>query len=279
MNLKQIRDRLAGLANKTQKRRDMWKPKDKHVIRCLPYPHGDEPILELGFHYELGAVRSLLCPKHNFGNECAVCNLADKLRSWNDESGADKPEEVRKADFELFKKIQVRERWYIPMIDREDDNPTPKFYAFGKTIYERLLNMCLNEEMNEIAKKEGTDVLTDVDSAFDLTVDFKKAMNEDKKGNTKTFPVTVVENKMRPSKLAKSKKEVEELIAKVPNMSEVYPEVSTEEVNKIFMDFISGGGTDVKVEDSGTEYKANTAEKPVEGGQSIDDAFKDLAAG
>jgi len=277
MNLQQIRERLAGLANKTNKRRDLWKPKDNHTIRCLPYKHGDEPFIELGFHYELGATRSLLCPKHTSGKECPICDLADKLRSWKDENGDDKQEDLRKADFELFKKIQCKPRWYVAMIDRADENPQPKFWAFGKTIFERLLTMSANEEMNEIAGTSGTDVLTSPDTAFDLIVDFKLPNNEDKKGNVKPWPVTTVENKLRPTPLTKSKKATRELIDAVPNMSDVYQELSTQEVEKIFMDFINSGGADVDVTDSGKEYKANSAEKPVEGGQSIDEAFADLA--
>ncbi|MHA2045174.1 MAG: hypothetical protein ACW99G_10285 [Candidatus Thorarchaeota archaeon] len=277
MDMAAIRARLAGLANKTQKRRDLWKPKDKHEIRCLPYPHGDEPIVELGFHYNLGATRSLLCPKHNYGKECAVCDFCDKLRSWNDVDGTEKPVDLRQADFEIFKNIQLKERWYIPMIDRADETPNPLFYAFSKTIFEKFLNMCLNEEMHEIAGTTGTDVLTSTESAFDLTIDFKKPNNEDKKGNTKTFPVTDVDKKMRPSKLAKTKKEVEEILAKIPNIGDVYPEVSSAEAERVFMEFVNAGGGEPDVKDSGVEYKANTAEAPVVGGQSIDDAFADLA--
>jgi len=277
MDMAAIRARLAGLANKTNKRRDVWKPKDKHTIRCLPYPHGDEPVIELGFHYELGATRSLLCPKHNFGEECAVCDFADKLKSWNDENGNEKPEDLRKADFEIFKKIQVRERWYVPMIDRADEEPTPKFYAFGKTIFETILNMCLNEEMHEIAGTEGTDVLTSPDNAFDLTVDFKQAENKDGKGNTKSFPVTSLTQKMRPSKLTDTKKSSQELVNKVPNIFDAFPKVTSAEAERVFMDFVNQGGGEAKVDDSGVEYKSHSAEAPVKGGQSIDEAFEELA--
>lgn len=276
MNIEQIRARLQGLAKKGKKNDDIWKPTDKHVIRCLPYPHGDEPFIELGFHYELGKTQSLLCPKHNFGEDCAICEFAGKLRSWKDEDGNDKPESVRKADFEIFKKIAVKERWFVAMIDRDKLDVGPKFWSFGKTLYEKLLNMCLNDEMQEVAGTSGTDVLFGIDSAFDLTVDFKDKDNKDGKGNTKQFPLTDFSNKLKPSRLAKTKKEVDEILSKVKNIYDVYPRVSSEEAEKAFLEFVNSGASVTSDEGDGVEYKANTAEKPVEGGQSIDEAFKNL---
>ena len=89
MNLDQIRARLAGLNTKTTKRRDLWKPKDKHTIRCLAYPHGDEPFIELGFHYDIGNTKVVQCPKHVSGDDCVICEYAEKLKSWNDENGVE----------------------------------------------------------------------------------------------------------------------------------------------------------------------------------------------
>lgn len=286
MNLDQIRAKLAGLNKKTNKRRDLWKPKDKHVIRCLPYPHGDEPIIELGWHYDIKDRGGVLCPKHNEGKDCAICDFAEKLRSWNDpETGVEKPEKLRKADFELFKKIAIKERWYIPVVERGFEDHGPKFYAFGKSIYEQLLKMCLDEEMNEDVNHEGgTKILTDPNCAYDLNVEFYKGNNEDGKGNKRSFPLTDIKEKKRPSKLAKTKKEADALIDAIPNINEVYEFETPEAVEKIFEQFVnSGGAATVDTEDAGKEYKpkkykSNSAEKPVEGGQSIDEAFEDILA-
>jgi len=275
MNFDDIRAKLAGLANQGQKRKDLWKPKDKHVIRLLPYPHGDEPFIELAFHYDIGKTRSLLCPQQTDGEVCPICEFAEQLKNWNDADGNEKQKSIREADWELFKKIQAKPRYYVPMIERDSDDQTPKFWAFGKTIYERLLGMCLDEEMNDVANSKGTGVLCDVNGAFDLKIDFKKPNNEDKKGNTKNWPSTDVENKLKVTKVAASKKEIKEILDAIIDIKDVYPVLSSKEVNKIFMDFVNSSGTQSEedVKDPGTEYKSNTAEKPVEGGQSIDEAF------
>lgn len=275
MNLDQIRQKLQSLNKQTTKKRDIWKPKDKHDIRLVPYKHGSEPIIELGFHYDIGDANSVLCPKHNFGKDCVICDFAEALRSWNDENGKEKPEDVRRSDFDIYRKIQVKQRWYAVVVERGKESEGPKFWAFGKTIYERLLNMCLNEELNEVAGTNGTDVLFGTDSAFDLTVDFKQKNNGDGKGNTKNFPVTEVGHKLRPSPLSDSKKKIEEIIDQVQPITSVYEEVSSSEVEKIFNNFANSlGEPDTK--SVGTEYKSNSSEKLVEGGRSIDEAFAEL---
>lgn len=277
MNLEQIRAKLAGLKNKTNKKNDQWKPTNEHTIRCLPYPHGDEPFLELGFHYELGEVKSLLCPKFNFGDECAICDLADSLKSWNDVDGNEKPQAERSADFELFRSVQVKERYFVPVIDREDETLTPKFWSFSPTIYKALLEICADEENNIITGAEGAGVLTSPKSAFDLGINLLKKKNEDGKGNNKPWPVTEVKEKKRPSKLLKADSEVEALLAKIPNIYTIYPKVSSSEAQKVFRSFVNSGvKKTVEVKNSGVEYTANTSEKPVVNGQSIDEAFDDL---
>jgi hypothetical protein len=277
MNVDQIRKKLQDLNKKTNKRKDIWKAKDKHTIRLLPYPHGDEPIIELGFHYDVGDNFGLLCPRSNFSKDCVICDYADKLKSWNDEDGAEKPESVRKADFEIFKKVQVKETWLVPMIERGQEGEGPKFFKLNKTNCEKVWSLCLDEEMAEIAEVEpGLDVLFNVNTAFDLTIEFKQPNNKDGKGNIKSFPVTDLDKKMRPSKLAKTKGEVDAILEKVPNVRDVYPEVPSEEIQKAFEQFINSESAEAKP-DGGKEYKANTAEKPNIGGRTIDEVFSDIA--
>src|SRR5690606_32519519 len=127
------------------------------------------------------------------GDDCVICDYAAKLKNWNDENGNEKPEKTRRADFEIFKTLQVKERWYIPMVERGFESEGPKFWAFGKSIYEQMLKMCLDEEMNGDVKHEGgSKVLTDLDSAYDITVDFSQALNKDGKGNEKPWPKTEI---------------------------------------------------------------------------------------
>ncbi len=277
-SIEEIKARLRGLQNRTKKQNDIYKPKDKHVVRLLPYPHGPEPFLELGFHYDIGN-STVLCPRHNFGKDCTICDFCDKLKSWQDEDGNDKPEKERKADWELFKKLQVKERYYAPLVERGKETEGAKFWAFSRTLLERLLGMCANEKYNKVCKEEGYGVLTNPEVAFDLELNFKQPQNKDGKGNDKPFGITEVElADLAPCALAKTKADTKKIVDSVKPIFEVYAEQSSEEVDRLFMKYIGSGGEAVKGDegDVGKEYKPNTSEKPVVGGQSIDDAFEDL---
>src|SRR4051812_47953872 len=114
MNIKELRDRIQKLNNRGgNKPQDIWKPKDEHEVRLLPYPHAEDPFIELHFHYELGDTQSVLCPKANFNESCEVCEFADLLKSWKTPDGDDKAEGDRKADWEIYKKIQVKPRIFV----------------------------------------------------------------------------------------------------------------------------------------------------------------------
>lgn len=277
--IEEIKARLQGLSKQTKKQSNIWKPKDEHTIRCLPYPHGDDPFVVLGFHYDIGG-QSILCPKTNFDKECVICETAEELRAWKDQDGNDKPEQRRKEDWELFKHISVKERYFVAMVERGKESEGAKFYSFGKSTYERLLGFCIDKKLNNAVKGEGTDVLCSVTEAFDLHLNFKQASNKDGKGNTKTFPVTDIEiAELKPTPLAESKAAIQKILDSVPHMKTVYPEVSPAEVKTLYLKFINSQTAEQSGEEGsvGTEISANTAEKPVEGGMSIDEAFGELA--
>ena len=102
-SITELKARLATLNRKTSKSTDIWKPKDEHDVRLLEVDN-IEPFAERAFHYNIGDAMQVLCPKINFGDECVICDYAESLRSWKDEKGRDKPEKMRKEDFEIFKK-------------------------------------------------------------------------------------------------------------------------------------------------------------------------------
>jgi hypothetical protein len=276
--IEQIKAKMAALRQRTSKKpKDLWRPTDNHTVRCLPYPHGDEPIQELGFHYNIGN-RSVLCPQFNFGKDCVICDFAAELRQWKHNDGTDKTEPEREADWEVFKKVQCKERWYVPMFERGKEEGGAKFWSVGLTLFEKMQGFCMDEKWNDAIQGEGHDVLYSPECAFDLTVDYKKPKNEDKKGNKLNYGVTDVDMaSLKPSKLHEDQEVVANLLKSVKPIFEVYPEVEPEEVEKIFNTFTSSGAPEAKVENSGTEYKTNSAEKPIEGGRTIDDAFDELA--
>ncbi len=284
MDINALKERLQNLNKRTSKATDVWKPKDEHEVRCLPYPHGSDPFLEIHFHYDVGDSYSITCPKLNYGKDCAVCDFADQLRSWKDDSGHDKPEGDRKADFEIFKKIQAKARVFIPMVERGKEGDGAKFWGVTPNQAVQILEVCADgDRLEELGigkddSKRALEVITNPDKGYDLAVSFRKP---GEKGNTKSFTEVVIKGKVRATQLSKDKKTVTEICGQVKNIKEVFPEVSSEEVKRILDKWVNSASSDATVEKKSKEatekYKTNSSEKADKVGvRSIDDAFGDM---
>lgn len=291
-----LRERLAGLNKKSSKSDGTWKPKDEHQVRLVAYPHGDDSFLELSFHYDIGDAPPVLCPAQ-FGKECPICEFAEKLRAWKDANGVDKPERDRKADWEIFKKIQAKARVFVPMVERGKEAEGAKFWGMTTAQAQQALEVCMDaDRLAElgIAKDDAKSmlrVLFDVNKGYDLAVSFAKP---GEKGNTKTFTAITLKGRIKPSPLAANAADIKKITDSVKRIKDVFPELSAEEVARTFAKFVGSGSKEATTE-GGTEKYAGTKEaakpaaeapKPtnsaenakVTGGKSIDEAFGDLLA-
>lgn len=283
MNINALKDRLQQLNRRTTKANDIWKPKDEHTVRCLPYPHGGDPMIDLHFHYEIGENAPILCPKANFGKDCSICDFCEKLRAWKDESGQDKAENDRKQDFEIFKKIQPKARVFIPMVERGKEAEGAKFWGVTPNQAQQILEVCtdgdrlsdLGIDQDDAAK--AMDVIFSTDKAYDLKVSFAKP---GEKGNNKSFTQVEIKGKIKASPLAANAAEASKILGSVKNIREVYPEVSSADVEKIFSRWLGslGVGEEKAAAPAKEKYETRSTEKVASKGRSIDEAFGDLTA-
>lgn len=286
-SLAEMRARLQQLNQRTSKKNDLFKAKDEHDLRLLPDPDGGDPFVVRTFHYELGGA-SCLCPRANFGKPCKVCDFCDKLKAWKDPTtGQDKPERERKADFEIFRKIQPTEKALVRCIERTKEgfsDEGPKWWSPGFTNNNKILELCSDAELKEAVglspdSDDGLNVLFDVTNAFELHVSFKKKNNEDGKGNKKNANITeITKTSLKPKPLSKDKREIEKILSACKNINDVYPEQSSAEVAAIFDKWIGSSSDEASTEGGVEKYGSNTSEDAaVKGGKSIDEAFGDLA--
>ena len=289
-SLAEMRARLQQLNQRTgKKNNDIFKAKDEHDVRLLPDPRGPEhdPFVVRVFHYELGGT-SVLCPLKNFDKPCKVCDFCDELRAWKDpKTGEDKPEHIRKADFEIYKKIQPTEKAYVRLIERmKDGTLSPegaKWWAPGFTNTNKLLDLMGNTERMEMLDLDPADdqssfkVLFDLDRAFDLHIRFSDAAGKPlAKGNKKNRPqVEITEASMKARPVSKDKEEVRKVMESCKPIGDVYVEQTSEEVATIFNKFVGGGLGESKAEGGKEKYATNSKEDAsgVKGGLSIDAAF------
>lgn len=279
LSIDDIRDRLNRLKNQTKKDNDLWKPNDEHVVRCVPNKHGDASLNELYFHYDVGFNKPIKCPAMNYDDDCALCEFAEQLKNWNTPDGVPKEESIRKADFEVFKKVQAKPRWFIPVVERGKEAAGVRWWSLSKMPYNDLLDICAEEENNADRDDDGAElVITSPTSAYDLKVSFAKP---GEKGNDSTYTKIKVKEKKKLTELASTKKERDELLNSVKNLEDVCPKVTSGEVKKKLMAWINSveatnGANKVKTETVGQQkYSTNSKETSKTGGKSVEDVFMD----
>ena len=176
MNLEAIRAKLKGLEEGKPKSK-RWKPTDEHLVRALPLPGEEDISFVVKWHYGVNSGRQMACPS-TWGEDCPFCELAAKLKSWKDEKGRDKPEHVRKMDWEFFKKIDAAVKHYIPVVIRKkgsDDVEGPFLWELTPKTYQGCLKVCANDDRNDgHPDGGGLRILTSLMHGVDLTVSLKK---------------------------------------------------------------------------------------------------------
>ena len=81
INLEKMRQKLNKITGADKGKNEFWRPEEgENNVRIVPTPDGD-PFKEKWFHYNVGT-SGFLCPKRNFGDDCPVCNFANRL--WNE---------------------------------------------------------------------------------------------------------------------------------------------------------------------------------------------------
>jgi hypothetical protein len=274
IDLEAIKRRVAELSGvKKTSSVQLWKPSlGEHKIRCLPWKNAPDgqPFMERWFYY-IGENAGILAP-NQFGKPDPINELIRKLYS----SG--KPD-----DRVLAKKLQPKMRCYAPVIVRGEEEKGVQIWSFGKLVYQRMLGFFLDEEVGDIlSPTEG----------FDLKVSITKQPG-------KQFNDTTVDPARRPTKLHEDSKVVEQWLNSIPNLDDMYRLKSTQEIETVLNNWLSGGTAEEVSTDPTTrgsaptdalddlvaEVKAAAPEKkkakkseedaPIKK-QSLDDAFADL---
>lgn len=150
IDLNAIRKKLGQLSGQNSKKNVMWRPEEgtETTVRLLAYPDNDgQPFKELMFYYNIGNNRGILAP-YQFGKPDPFQELITKLR-----------DESTKESYELAKKLYPKMRCYAPVVVRGEEEKGVRLWAFGKQIYQSLLNYMLDEDYGDITDPtDGRDV-------------------------------------------------------------------------------------------------------------------------
>ena len=248
-----IRKKLDRLSGATKNRSVMWKPTEgeEHVVRLLSFPDNDgQPFRELWFYYNIGNNPGLLAP-YQFQKPDPIQELITKLR-----------DDGSKESYELAKKLYPKMRTYAPVIVRGEEDKGVRLWAFGKTVYQSLLNIMLDEDYGDITDPhEGRDV--------------KVVCN---KPPGRMWAMTEVRPRGKGSALSSDTNQAAEWVKNIPDLDELFTLKSYDELEKIVNDWLNG---DDNEDDTGTEMGGSTTTSSTSSDssssyKSLDDAFADL---
>ena len=219
IDINAIRGRLNKLQN-TQKKSDaLWKPEfGKQTVRIVPYKFNPEnPFIELYFHY--GINNKTYVSPISFDRPDPIYDFAEKLKSLGS-----------KEEWKAGKALEPKLRTFVPVLVRGKENEGVKFWGFGKTVYQEILGYIADEDYGDI---------TDPRSGRDITIEYTSA--ED---SGTSFPVTTIRVKPNATPIMEDVAKVKELMQNQTNITDLYPELSYEELQDVLKKYLSGDDED-----------------------------------
>ena len=249
-----IRAKLARLSGANTNRNVTWKPTEgeEHTVRLIAFPDNDgQPFKEIQWYYNIPGARGIVAP-FQFGKKDPVQELISKLR-----------EEGSKESYEMAKNLYPSMRTYAAVVVRGQEDEGVKIWSFGKTVYQKLLSIMLDEDYGDITDPlEGRDV---------------KVVCTKPPG--KKYAMTDVMPRGKSTKLSTNSKQTKEWLDNMPAVEDLYTLKSYDELSGILERWINGD--DESVSSEGTEHPTSTAsssDNDTSSGNydSLDDAFADL---
>ena len=129
-----------------------WKPTiGKQQIRIVPSAYDpSNPFTELKFYY--GITNKVMISPSNFGDKDPIALFAGKLREG----------EYNKENYVLAKKLDDKNRIFVPVVVRGEEDKGTRLWQFGKQVYEELLALAVDDEIGDY---------TDIVGGRDLTIE------------------------------------------------------------------------------------------------------------
>lgn len=254
IDLAAIRKKLGQLSGQNSKKNVMWRPEEgsETTIRLIAYPNNDgQPFKEMMFYYNIGNNPGLLAP-YQFDKPDPIQELITKLR-----------DEGTKESYELAKKLYPKMRCYAPVIVRGEEDKGVRLWAFGKTVYQTLLNYMLDEDYGDI---------TDPHEGRDVRVNCQKNPGQQ-------WATTDVRPRGKDSPLSEDSSQSKQWLDNVPDVNDLFELKSYEELERIINQWLSGDEEEETTR-GGSFNNSNVDQNSPDAingkYKSLDDAFADL---
>ena len=221
MDLSAIKQRLDNLQSKAapQQKTDyttiFWRPSiGKQQVRIVPSAFdSSSPFTELKFYY--GITNKVMISPLNFGEKDPIADFSQKLRQG----------EYDKENYVLAKKLDAKNRIFIPVIVRGEEDKGVRLWQFGKLIYEDLLSMAMDDEIGDY---------TDIVNGRDFTLE---TVGPESTGTN--YNKTSVRPRMKTSPLSEDSSQVETWLETQPNPKEVFKRFTFDEMKDALVKWLS----------------------------------------
>jgi hypothetical protein len=249
--LSSVKAKLDAMTNQQKKQTLIFRPpRGQEVsIRIIPYRHGSDPFNELYFHYDIGAIKTIICP-HTAGlsGDCPLCDYAKFLLQG----------EKSDKTVALYKRLRSRMRAYIPVIVRGQEGDGVKFWGVGQNTYKSIGQLFVDAEYGDIS---------DPIKGRDLKVMATGPTPQFIYGQVQVRPAA------NPSPLSNDSAKAKEIIVNCPNVFDAFQKFTKEEITDALEKFNAEGDStatsEVAVSDEVDE--TNTGEL-----NDINEMFKEI---
>jgi len=221
MDLSVLKQRLDTLQSKDtpQQKTDyttiFWRPSiGKQQVRIVPSAFdSSSPFTELKFYY--GITNKVMISPLNFGEKDPIAEFSQKLRQG----------EYDKENYVLAKKLDAKNRIFIPVIVRGEEDKGVRLWQFGKLIYEDLLSMAMDDEIGDY---------TDIVNGRDFTLE---TVGPESTGTN--YNKTSVRPRMKTSPLSEDTTQVETWLSEQPDPKSVFKRFTFDEMKSALVKWLS----------------------------------------
>ena len=221
MDLSILKQKLDTLQSKPQggQKTDystiFWRPTvGKQQIRIVPSAFdSSNPFTELKFYY--GITNKVMISPLNFGEKDPIALFAGKLREG----------EYNKENYILAKKLDAKNRIFVPVVVRGEEDKGVRLWQFGKTVYEELLALAVDEEIGDY---------TDIVSGRDLTVE---TVGPEATGTP--YNKSSVRVRLKTSPLSSDSATVKKWLSEQPNPEELFKRYTWDEMKSALEKWLS----------------------------------------
>ena len=251
-----IQDKLDNLRNKNSTANNIWKPDEgKQRIRIVPYRYQtDFPFIELYFHYELPGPNYLSPISFDDADGIGAEELVerrDPIAEFAEEMRRNKGQE----GYEMWKTLYPKQRTFAPVVVRGEEDQGVRFWGFGKTIFEDLLEKFADPDWGDLSDpKEGRDIkLTYIPRAQSDT----------------NYPQTKINVSPKKTPLAEDEEQLKKYFDSQTRITDVFDVPTEDELQEALEDYIEGrDGEDEEDEEP----------EPVTAGSGDDDGVAEEAS-